>query len=65
MLTPKQLAERLSLSLSMVYRLLTSGELECYRFGSAYRVSEEQLNQFLQRQKVETRKVLPKARRHF
>ncbi len=65
MLTPKQLAARLSLSLSMVYRLLSSGELECYRFGSAYRVSEEQLNQFLQKQKVETRKVLPKARRHF
>ena len=65
MLTPKQLADRLSLSLSMVYRLLTSGELERYRFGSAYRVSEEQLTQFLQKQKVETRKVLPRARRHF
>jgi len=65
MLTPKQLAERLSLSLSMVYRLLSSGELECYRFGSAYRVSEDQLNQFLQRQKVETQRKLPKARRHF
>ena len=65
MLTPRQLADRLSLSLSMVYRLLTSGELECYRFGSAYRVSEEQLNQFLQKKKVETPTVLPKARRHF
>ena len=65
MLTPRQLADRLSLSLSMVYRLLSSGELECYRFGSAYRVSEEQLNQFLQRQKVETQRKLPKARRHF
>lgn len=65
MLTPKQLAARLSLSLSMVYRLLSNGELECYRFGSAYRVSEEQLNQFLQRQKVETQRKLPKARRHF
>ena len=65
MLTPKQLAARLSLSLSMVYRLLTNGDLECYRFGSAYRVSEEQLIQFLQRQKVETPRKLPKARRHF
>lgn len=65
MLAPKQLAERLSLSQSMVYRLLTSGELECYRFGSAYRVSEEQLNQFLQRQKVEKQKSIPKGRRHF
>ncbi len=49
----------------MVYRLLTNGDLECYRFGSAYRVSEEQLIQFLQRQKVETQRKLPKARRHF
>lgn len=65
MLTPKQLAERLSLSLSMVYRLLANGELECYRFGAAYRVSEEQLNAFLQKQKVETHRKLPKARRHF
>ncbi len=65
MLTPKQLAARLSLSLSMVYRLLSSGELECYRFGSAYRVSEDQLNAFLQRQKVETQKSILKARRHF
>jgi excisionase family DNA binding protein len=65
MLTPKQLATRLSLSLSMVYRLLANGELECYRFGSAYRVSEEQLNAFLQKQKVETKRQIPKSRRHF
>ena len=65
MLTPKQLAARLSLSLSMVYRLLTSGELECYRFGAAYRVSEEQLNRFLLKMKVETRQGLPKFQRHF
>lgn len=65
MLTPKQLAARLSLSLSMVYRLLANGDLECYRFGSAYRVSEDQLNAFLQRQKVETQKSMPKVRRHF
>ena len=65
MLTPKQLAERLSLSLSMVYRLLSTGELECYRFGSTYRVSEEQLTAFLQKQKMEAQRRLPKARRHF
>jgi excisionase family DNA binding protein len=65
MLTPKQLAERLSLSLSMVYRMLGNGEIECYRFGTAYRVSEEQLTRFLSKQKVEQR-GLPerKTRRH-
>lgn len=65
MLSPKQLAQRLSLSLSMVYRLLTSGDLECYRFGTAYRVSEEQLKQFLEKQKAVNEKVLPKGRTFF
>lgn len=55
MLTPKKLAERLSLSLSMVYRLLTSGELECHRFGAAYRVSEEQLAEYLESTKHKTK----------
>jgi hypothetical protein len=49
----------------MVYRLLTSGELECYRFGTAYRVSEEQLKQFLEKQKAVNEKVLPKGRKFF
>lgn len=66
MLTPKQLAERLSLSLSMVYRMLSNGEIECYRFGTAYRVSEEQLSRFLSKQKMEHR-GLPERNglRHF
>ena len=49
----------------MVYRLLTSGDLECYRFGTAYRVSEEQLKQFLEKQKAVNEKVLPKGRTLF
>ncbi len=65
MLAPKQVAERLSLSLSMVYRLLNNGELESYRFGTAFRVSEEQLLQFLSRQRVATPRQLPASRRHF
>lgn len=65
MLTPKQLSKSLSLSLSMVYRLISNGEIECYQFGSTYRVSEEQLNAFLRKQKVETQRKLPKSRRHF
>jgi excisionase family DNA binding protein len=65
MLSPKDLADRLQLSRSMVYRLLTSGEIECYRIGSAYRVSEEQLIQFLQRHRQETAKRPHATRRHF
>ena len=65
MLTPKEVAKRLSLSLSMVYRLITTGELECYRFGSAYRVSEEQLVAFLKKHRSVSEKKIPKSQRHF
>ncbi len=62
MFNPKQVAERLNLSLSMIYKLLNTGELECYRIGSAFRVSEKQLNQYLDRVKHEVKK---RIRRHF
>ena len=59
MLTPKQIAERLQLSLSMIYKLLSTGELESYRIGSAYRVSEKQLSAYLKDAKHEPRNTNP------
>lgn len=59
MLTPKQIAERLQLSLSMVYKILSSGQLESYRIGSAYRVSEKQLSMYLKDAKHEPRNTKP------
>ena len=57
MLTAKQVAERLNMSLSLVYTLLNSDELDSYRINSAYRVSEEQVREFLESK----RKVRPKV----
>jgi len=63
MLNPKQLAEKLNLSLSMVYKLLSSGQIECYRIGSAYRTSEEQLKNYLERVKNEVKQI--RRAKHF
>lgn len=46
----KEAAERLEVSASLVYGLLSSGKLKCYRIGMGrgnYRISEEQLAAYL------------------
>ena len=48
MLTAKQVSQRLRLSLAKVYAVIASGALPSYRFGAAVRVSEEQLERYLQ-----------------
>lgn len=49
MLTVKQVATRLTLSLSKTYQLLDSGQLEHHRMGTAIRISEEQLDAYLEK----------------
>lgn len=49
-LKPKDLAQRLNVSLSTVYGLIESGRIACHRFGKgrgAVRVSEEDLAAYL------------------
>ena len=51
LLTPREVAERLKVSLSTVYGLVESGKLACYRIGlrrGAVRVSEEDLAAYLE-----------------
>lgn len=48
----------------MIYKLLSSGLLESYRFGSSYRVSEEQLSSYLAEAKNAVKKVT-QLKRHF
>ena len=54
MKTVKETAAALSLSAAAVYRFIANGELECYRFGNAIRVSESQLADFIERKRVES-----------
>jgi excisionase family DNA binding protein len=60
MLSPRQVKERLCVSLSTVYNLVETGQLECHRIGAGrgcIRVSEEQLKGYLER--TRTRKTSP------
>lgn len=52
--TVKEAAAALNLSEAAVYRFISNGELECYRFGNAIRVSEEQLKDFIEGKRVES-----------
>lgn len=50
-LTPREVADRLKVSLSTVYGLVESGKLACHRIGlrrGAVRVSEEDLAAYLE-----------------
>lgn len=54
----------MKLSLSMVYKILRNGELECYPIGSVYRVIEHQLGRYLDRVKGQA-KAVTRIKRHF
>ena len=52
LLTPKQVAARLALSLTAVYALCDSGELPCHKVGvsrSRRRIAEADLAEYLER----------------
>lgn len=60
MLKVKTVAERLNLSESKVYELIESGNLAHHRIGGAIRVSEEQLQGFLEKTKREREESPPR-----
>ncbi len=65
LLTIKNVAERLQISLSMAYALVQRGELPSYQIGSCRRVSEQDLNDFLGQTRA-AEPVQPKRQRtHF
>lgn len=47
LLTPAQVAERLQVTERTVYKWLTDGELRAAKLGRVWRISEEQLKQFI------------------
>jgi len=52
MLTVKQVAEQLNVSIGAVYKAIQNGSLEHFRFGSAIRITEEQLTDYLDQTRV-------------
>ena len=43
----KEIANELHISIGAVYRLVTTGEIQCHRFGKTIRISQQQLDEFL------------------
>jgi len=56
LLTVQQVAERLSISPSLAYRLVAEGKLRAYRIGKgALRFSQEMIDEYLQNCIIEVR----------
>lgn len=51
LLTVKQVQEKLNVSNALVYRLIEKGEIASHRIGSSIRISEEDLQDYLERTK--------------
>lgn len=65
LLTVKEVSERLRISLSMAYRIIARGELACYEIGASKRVGEDQLEDYLERNRKEVLKAPRGVGRHF
>ena len=53
MYTTAEVAERLNLSEKTIRNLIDSGDLKAYKFGRVYRISEEQLNNFIKQSRTD------------
>ncbi len=47
-LTPAEVADHLRVSSMTVYRLIKSGDLRAARIGKSYRISEDDVDRYLQ-----------------
>jgi excisionase family DNA binding protein len=51
-LTPSEIAKQLKLNLLTIYKYIRGCELKAMQFGRSYRVSEENLEKFLDNKKL-------------
>ncbi|MCC7336536.1 MAG: helix-turn-helix domain-containing protein [Pirellulaceae bacterium] len=51
MMTVKEAAAALNVSTRFVYRLCATGAIECYKMGSAIRISDDALKEYTEAQK--------------
>lgn len=65
LLTIKEVAERLKISLSLAYRLVATGEIPSYAIGSCKRVEESDLLAYLKLQRTSPPTVPKSVRKHF
>ncbi|GGA57897.1 hypothetical protein GCM10007416_33870 [Kroppenstedtia guangzhouensis] len=48
-MTPAQVAKRLQVTERTVYKYLANGEMEAVKIGRVWRITEEQLQKFIQK----------------
>ena len=65
MLKIAEVAERLKVSISLVYRLIANGDLPSYRVATAIRVREADLVSYLEANRQEVRRIPKSKGRHF
>jgi excisionase family DNA binding protein len=65
LLTVREAAAMLRLSLSKIYRLLSTGELPCYKVGTRKLISKLDIRKFLESCRNEPVKLPQGKRRHF
>lgn len=65
LLTIKEVAKRLKISLSLAYGLVARGEIPCYEIGTCKRVDESDLQAFLDQRRKEVTLRPQSKRRHF
>ena len=63
--TVKEVSKKLGLSLSMIYAIIARGDLACYKFGSAKRVRDCDLEEYLRLHREEVVAKPKSQRRHF
>lgn len=63
--TVREAAQTLRLSLSKVYRLLSTGELPCYQVGTRKLISKIDILKFLESCRNDSVKLPQRNRRHF
>ncbi len=54
LLTPKQVAQILSLSYRAILQMIALGDLSAYRVGNSYRIHEGEVRQFLENNKFKS-----------
>lgn len=63
--TVKEVAEHLKISLSMVYALISRGDLVAHEIGSCKRIKQEDLDAYLEQQRHEPTRLPKNVGRHF
>jgi len=64
LLKPKEVAERLRITPSQVYLLVKQGKISAYRVNTAVRVSEDDLDEYLESRRMKAINMIKSKKRN-